>query len=331
MANAKDELLGKQVRCGRCKEPFTVQKAGAAEEEAWQWNRRRMMERTVAISLALVFHLAVFGIVALLALRTPEAVGEGPLFGIGELPAERLTENDEGSLAPDAAAGDSAPADEFTLPINVAVTSPDAIPIDVQMVPSGGTTSGEGGFGMDAFAPGGKGGGVGGGANFMGAGASGSRFCIIADRSFSMAGARLEYAKSEVLKTISDLRGGARFFVIFFDDIAHPMPSDRWLSSREVSLVADWVSKVSPGGGTEPVPGFRAAFNLNPKPDVIFFMTDGEFDPTAPAEIARMNAATGKKVIIHTICFGDRSGERQMRLIADQSGGKYRYVADVGR
>ena len=46
MANAKDELLGKQVRCGQCKQAFVVQAAGAPDDETSRWNPRRVMERS---------------------------------------------------------------------------------------------------------------------------------------------------------------------------------------------------------------------------------------------------------------------------------------------
>ena len=74
-------------------------------------------------------------------------------------------------------------------------------------------------------------------------------------------------------------------------------------------------------------PAFRVAFQLVPRPDAIFFMTDGQFPAEVVEEIAALNRGGGRRVVIHTISFMDTSSEPLMKRIASDSGGKYRHVS----
>ena len=79
-------------------------------------------------------------------------------------------------------------------------------------------------------------------------------------------------------------------------------------------------------GGHEPLPAFEAAFTrLRPRPDAIFFMTDGLFRPEVADVIPTLNAGR-KPVPIHSISLVDRGAEALLRKIADDSEGTYRHV-----
>ena len=79
-------------------------------------------------------------------------------------------------------------------------------------------------------------------------------------------------------------------------------------------------------GDTEPLPAFEAAFTrLRPRPDAIFFMTDGLFRPDVADAIPTLNAGP-KPVPIHSISLMDRGAEALLRKIAADSGGTYRHV-----
>jgi hypothetical protein len=167
-------------------------------------------------------------------------------------------------------------------------------------------------------------------ARFMGIEASGRRFCIIADRSGSMQfEGKIEYLKRELVKTISDLKGGARFYVVLFNFEATVIPSNHWLGGKaDVQATEQWLSTVTPVGSTDPMPAFHAAFKMRPRPDVIFFMTDGILPSTVPASVSALNRTGGRKPIpIFTISLIDREGEDLLRMIARQSGGGYRHVS----
>ena len=165
--------------------------------------------------------------------------------------------------------------------------------------------------------------------NFMDVAATGRHFCIIADTSGSMEGGKLEYVKGEILQTVGSMRATARFQVIFYCNRAIPYPKGGWLHPRrDFSGLESWLDTLDASGGTEPMSAFPLAFELDPAPDAIFFMTDGRFPPDVVEKVAVLQASKGRQVVIHTIAFVDRTAEVLMKEIARNSGGTYRHVAE---
>jgi hypothetical protein len=82
-----------------------------------------------------------------------------------------------------------------------------------------------------------------------------------------------------------------------------------------------------------PDPGHEAAFKLNPTPDLVYFLSDGEFNNLRSyEEVGKAFAAgaAGKKVRVNTIQLEtrDEEAERALRTIARANGGTYRYVRE---
>lgn len=188
--------------------------------------------------------------------------------------------------------------------------------------------------------PGGGGGGTGqglaggaGGTSFFGTGSRGVRFAYIVDASGSMeANGKFIIAMRELGRSIEALPDFAYFHALLFNaDSYRPAWEDGWVRARrgDVSRMRRWLSEQQPSGGTFPLPGFAAVFALDVPPDVIYFMTDGQIPVDTPAEVARLNAR-GKRVVIHTIAFGDESGREALQKIAQDSGGTYRFVNPAG-
>jgi hypothetical protein len=257
--------------------------------------------------------------------------GEGEEVLIGELPTLDLNEQSDESLDAEAAdASADAEAESLTDSLEVIVpleTNAGNFSLDLEMSqfsPSGGASGGS----PAISALSGGGGSLGQGASFMGLHAKGTRFCIIADCSGSMEGPKLQHVKEEVLETLSTMSTRARFQLIFFNSRAIPFPESGWRHPRrDRAEVASWLQTLSAGGGTNPTPAFREAFQLSPPPDAIFFMTDGLFEDQVVGEVAVLNQRSGRKVQINTISFMDTSSEQLMRAIAQNSGGRYRHVA----
>lgn len=192
-------------------------------------------------------------------------------------------------------------------------------------IPGGG---GGGGVGM------GLGGGAGGGGtSFFGTGAHGVRFAYIVDASGSMESAgKAVVAARELGRSIEALPDFSFFYVVLFNADAYRPPwEDGWMRARksDVTRLRRWLGEQQPTGGTYPLPAFAAVFALDVPPDVIYFMTDGQIPTDTPAEVARLNAR-GKRVVIHTIAFGDESGREALQKIAQDSGGSYRFVNPSG-
>jgi hypothetical protein len=115
--------------------------------------------------------------------------------------------------------------------------------------------------------------------------------------------------------------------VVFYDS-SEPWPfSEKWerVRSSTMSKLKAWLRDVGPSGGTQPMPAFRMAFGLDVRPDVIFFLSDGEI-PGETVELVRQVNARGKRVTINTIAFGDDAGAAQLRQIAQESDGQFRQV-----
>jgi hypothetical protein len=74
---------------------------------------------------------------------------------------------------------------------------------------------------------------------------------------------------------------------------------------------------------------------VKPRPDVIFFMTDGQIPATVPLRLRKLNEAD-PKIVIHTIMMDARTPlamlqgaqiqDQMLKQIAADSGGTYREV-----
>ena len=142
----------------------------------------------------------------------------------------------------------------------------------------------------------------------------------------------MERAKQEMKRSIRALPDYTKFLVVFYNsDIVEPPDQEGWQTARSVVVrrFTRWLEGLSPKGGTEPLPAFRRVFSEEERPDVIFFLTDGEITSMKPDSIERLNTG-GFKTVINTIAFGDDSSQDLLKKIAKDSGGVYRFVRSGG-
>lgn len=161
-------------------------------------------------------------------------------------------------------------------------------------------------------------------ADFYGIEARGDEFVFVVDMSGSMTGSRFRRARGELRRSIEALDPSQRFFIIFFNHGAYPMPAPGLLEPSERNLrdTVRWIKQVECQGYTNPLPALLDALDLGP--DAIFLLTDGEFDPQVALAIRQ--ARTGDTIPIHTIAFTSRAGEPMLRAISETTGGTYRFV-----
>lgn len=176
--------------------------------------------------------------------------------------------------------------------------------------------------------------GGGGGASFFGVEAQGNRFCYIVDVSGSMAGTRMDRLRHELTVSIKGLLETSQFIVFPFSTEAMTMEERKVWTDSSVNgkrWAEVQIARLTPDGGTNPGPAFKNAFTIRPRPDAIYFMTDGAFagDADVTAQEIIRNARE-YKVPVHCICFGDDSSEQRMKLIARQTRGSYTFVPDEG-
>lgn len=167
--------------------------------------------------------------------------------------------------------------------------------------------------------------------DFFGIGGYGQTFVYVVDASDSMNDFRkFERARYELLQSIEQLNSDQSFYVIFYNGGAYPMDADKPLLATKdnIAKVTNWINSVEPSGGTYPLPALLMAISM--RPDAIYFLSDGQFDPLTIDELRvrnRDNRRLKTRMIpIHTIAFYDRIAEGLMRMIARNSGGEYRYV-----
>lgn len=189
-----------------------------------------------------------------------------------------------------------------------------------------------------------SGAGSGDGASFFGLEAKGKRFAYIVDISGSMRTtsggeqSRWDLTRRELARSVSSLENDTEFHIQLYSSGSLSLfGGNMWSVSTQVNkrLASDALFAVFPDGATNPEPAFRAVFSLDPEPDAIYYMTDGEV--TDPGEFAAIvRRLNGKERIpVNCILFGDAGSadaqqrvESLMRNVARQSGGRYRHVRE---
>jgi hypothetical protein len=141
---------------------------------------------------------------------------------------------------------------------------------------------------------------------------------------------KFQRARYELLRSIEQLNSEQRFYIVFYNQGAYPMDADEPLRATEdnIAKATNWINQVEPTGGTNPLPALLHAITL--RPDAIYFLSDGQFDPGVLQEMRIRNRQNLRlrirQIPIHTIAFYDRMTEGLMRTIARNSGGEYRFV-----
>lgn len=214
----------------------------------------------------------------------------------------------------------------------------------------------------------GKGLGIGGKITFLGNTATGRHIIFVVDVSASMSAlsstsnggrriSRFELLKEELNKSLSRLPAGTGYQVIYFSDFAWPhneldthnlkafdkyqweitpkninvhIPSFRYLKADMLSILRsrDVINASDNPGGTNWGSGLLMALKGVPKPDFIFFMTDGN---RADAEgwldvVTNFNIRSNKKTIIHTTAMMEPDAARELDDLAKRNGGNFTIV-----
>jgi hypothetical protein len=182
---------------------------------------------------------------------------------------------------------------------------------------------------------------------FFGQAAWGQRFAFVLDVSGSMLGARWNRCIREISQTLEGLIPEREFFVILFSNGTFEPPTQTgWTRAQPeaVKAVIEWLRNYSPDGGTMPRPALERAFALSPKPDALYFLTDGIFSDPTPDEIVRMNGQTSGLLDALRSLFGARSStttalytlaldlaadDSVLKRMAQDSGGSYAQVSSA--
>ena len=216
----------------------------------------------------------------------------------------------------------------------------------------------------------GAGAGMGGKVSFLGNTGSGRNICFVVDVSASMSAlggsgsgkriSRFELLKKELVKSLSKMPTGTQFQIIYFSDFAWAhnevdskksrefegarwtitpdntnvsIPRFRYVSASMATLrkSREIIEDSDNPGGTNWGSGLFMALAASPKPDVIFFMTDGNrSDAEGWIDAVTRYNARGKKTVIHTTAMMEPDAAEELDQLAKRNGGKFTVVKSDG-
>src|SRR5690606_8639207 len=90
---------------------------------------------------------------------------------------------------------------------------------------------------------------------------------------------RIGRVKLELVRSVHNLEPNQQFFIIFFNERAYPMPAERLIEASDSSKLRylRWMAGARADGQTDPSQALAMALRL--QPDLIYFLTDGDFKP----------------------------------------------------
>jgi hypothetical protein len=169
-------------------------------------------------------------------------------------------------------------------------------------------------------------------SDFMGLGGGNARKIVyVIDRSGSMSDPELfDTMKAELMKSIAGLDPRQQYFHVIFFSSGQPVenPPRRLVpATPEFKQVTyDFLSGILPEGATNPSPALMRAFQVQGgPPELIYVLTDGDFDETILYDLRKWNPK--KRTKINTIAFAYKTGEDLLKKIAEENGGRYRFVS----
>jgi len=290
--------------------------------------RRRRNLLLLGLSLSLVVHISLMLYLNLFGLGAPRGPGPQPVsleFAmIREAELTQLENLQFDDLVPEVPL-ESEDLYETELPMELA-EDVSASALDISAAGAVPALTGAGGGQGSTL------GGGGAGTSFFGVTSRGTRFAYIVDVSGSMGQQRkMDVAMRELARSIEALPDYAYFYVVLYaSGITLPPAQRDWMRARPrtISRLIRWLNQIDPSGGTRPVPAFKQVFSIEERPDVIFFLTDGEIPRAEETlETVTLLNSRGRRVVINTIAFGDPASQELLREIARRSGGIYRFVA----
>ncbi len=127
---------------------------------------------------------------------------------------------------------------------------------------------------------------------FFGLAPLGKRIVYVLDASLSMnrphdseANTRFKRVKIELVNSIGNLPAESQFFIIFFNDYSVAMPAPglepATLGAKQKYLT--WMQGVMTAGNTEPTLALAQALKM--RPDIVYFLSDGDFNLRVKSEL----------------------------------------------
>lgn len=167
----------------------------------------------------------------------------------------------------------------------------------------------------------------------------GTKFVYVFDRSASTGGPQyntLAAAKAQLIQSLEGLQSVHQFQIIFYNQTPTVFtPGGRsWglcaATPQNKLLARRFIGSITPDGSTSHLEALRLAIGL--RPDVIFFLTDGDEPRLSAEDLEAIRLAAGA-ISINTIEFGagpPPAVDDFLMLLARQNRGAFGYI-DVSR
>lgn len=169
-----------------------------------------------------------------------------------------------------------------------------------------------------------------GNVDFFGTRIKGRYVSFVIDCSGSMStGGKMQSALGELRRVIQALPRDTNVYVVFFSGGAAEVSGySGWTKahSPEASRLIAGLVGIGAGGGTNPAPALERAFGQVPRPDEIFFMTDGVMPGDVRDYIIGLNGQSRARTRVHTIAFGADADQATLSAIAADNAGQFRAV-----
>ena len=178
------------------------------------------------------------------------------------------------------------------------------------------------------------------GAEFFGVKATGNTFVYIVDSSPSMRrDGAFDAAKAEIMRSLQSMKPKQRYFISFFGKEIDPMVFKTgevekypvYAKPENLTKTIEWLNRIQiQKEGLPPNNALSEAIAM--QPDGIFLLFDGDTRSDVAKYLQKANRtddilSAGKpKVPIHVVHFFQDEFQKQMRQVAEENGGTYRFV-----
>ena len=179
-------------------------------------------------------------------------------------------------------------------------------------------------------------------SNFLGSGGNAYHIVYVVDSSGSMMES-FDLVRKELLRSISRLSPAQTFHVIFFNNGPPRENPQRQLVFADENAkrgAAAYLKTVQPQGGSPTIPNLaiQRAFEVlartpnQKRGKLMYLLTDGEFHDNEEVRALFAKLNTDKSVHVNTLIymFQNPEFEKVMRKIAEENGGKYKFVERNG-
>jgi len=339
----------------------------AAQEEAVARQRRKTTLASIGISLLVVALLML--VLALVLL--PSLQKEPPVVVAYSAPTKEQDQVQKKTRTK-VTSKPAAPSSSQAQVIAAASAAPVAVPVPEVAVSDVSLEFGSGDDFGAGWETGDSADGMGGTTSFFKQEVKAQRIAYVIDYSKSMGNKKSALAKEELTDSIKKLKPGMQYQMVFFSGPAWVAGSEvdvRWEQGEATIIgldeeVYEWEGKghnLLPKGkeqpvewieysaknrrdsvdhieetplslGTNWVPPLEMVFDMKPRPQIVFFMTDGTGGGNTMQVAEEMaKQARRRKIIVNTVALMDPNAEEAMSYIAEETGGQFTIVDQDGK